>query len=162
MILIFTLLSLSNCHLLTSFTLSQHTYQPLSYSPPSHSYHLPYAHVCSTFPHCYKDQATGLWYPVWAIFQTPEIDSKFSSFRDLSSEKCWFKDLYCAPSADEGAKSVAAEDPEECNKKCKEEDSCNFFTFLKIRGNPICNLLTHCSAKTLCPSTQDCASGADT
>ena len=62
----------------------------------------------------------------------------------------------------ESAKNVVAVDPEEYNKRCKEEeDSCNFFTFLKIRGNPVCNLLTECSAKTRCPSTQDWASGMD-
>jgi len=167
---IFCLLPLTSSVKISYNTLS---YNTVANSRPAYRSVLPW-HVCPTFPHCALDQATGVWYSDLAaslygnggashLLQKAEDSvqgSKIFRDSDKSFEKCMFAEEYCSTRDTIETHGLDVVDSTSaCQQHCADNDDCQFWTFLQLRGKHSCSLLKECSAKSKCQKKSLCASG---
>jgi len=127
--------------------------------------------VCPTYPYCYYQYHSKGWgvpshQPQGNHLQLRQSSGPVSRSGN-TGEQCFFEDVYCralpgvniVATAKALRSGKAIRSGKECHMACLENEDCNYFTYLKHRGNPICYLLSDCSLASRCPSPESCASG---
>ena len=80
----------------------------------------------------------------------------------VESSECWLDGYYCRSDASNLITRIKLDSAEECQQKCVEEDSCQFFSLHDTRGQGYCSLLSECVVKRKCSDSENCATGGKT